>query len=1233
MGDMIGKSDPYVKIKFGDQEFKSRKVRNTLEPEWNFSANLIVSSSDENSDIVVEVYDDDFGKENFIGSYKFSLKHAIKETDKPAVWCNLVGCKSGKIFFSTIYSPDEEPATKSDSKEEKLIAEEENKEQTIKSFAQDQNKNDKEPQEKEVTPKTDIKNDRDEKEKEISTEKDQSESASDDSSESSKSSEEKEDVVKEEKELVKLKSQEKEAVNERKETEVKSSETNEEKQITATKKEAKNEKSSDEIVAAGLDELDVNEIEENLLSEKEKEDKDPEKKAEERIANTEGTDGKEKPKAKEDSELDDLKGDEKLVILEIKSEGQKQDIKPVIQSPAIEKIPNIPGSKEAVSDESNKTSKENISSKENKREKETIPDKKEDQSLDRKEASSQQPISTEKDSLESEKNKIISAVEKDTTIEDKSQEIKKEREESIERKQSLKSETIGEPEKKEEKENCYDVEKSKETVKESQKKKDSITEDNVKDDKSTSDSKLSQDEDGKAEKKDDKSFKEQPSMKEKSDKKEEEGNIQSAEVEKNDSQDDIASSNQGKLIEEDEIEQSSQPTSKIKTLEDEKNKDTNQEETKYEKKEQTLDNQEISKQDQLIVDKKDDSQSSEDEKSLNDKKILKTEKKEEQATDEKGSSFETFEDEKKDKPADGKKLKVTKNLNVEKESIEIVEQISNDKKETVEVDITKQPLVEEEFIVQEAKVIETSSQKEEANFRPGNLEITVHRASELVNNDKAGKSDPYVKIRYIDEEFRSKTINNTLEPEWNFSCEFDILNLKDKYIHINVYDDDFGKDNIEGCYSLYINEAIFELVGKGKWYNLVGCKTGKVYISTKYTPVKMEDTSTEKPVHKIPSKDISEDIEADNFEKAEKIVGDIVQKAEKVIGEVQAKLNETESNVSKTLLSSENDVNVTKEQIKKISVDKDDEFIEISKESEVIIQKMEKTFVESQTVIESSVKQDIVHHIEKKEESLTLQNGAKADSFQEIEKESKEIVSKLEKSFVSTDEVKDKKGDDEVIAIKPGFLKVIVFEASELVNKYMLGKSDPYVKINFRDQEFKSRKVSNTLEPEWNFSANLMVTSSDENSDILLEVYDDDYGKEDFIGSYTFSLEKTIKETDKEAVWYNLVGCKSGKISVSTIYSPDEEPATKPIKEKQGDQTSIQKDSTDITDECSTQDSFIKDIKESDGKQEVKNSSKEKDESEEKIKEENVEDAFTSDINKSKEDIAPESEKEQGQTR
>merc|ERR1712013_945857 len=108
---------------------------------------------------------------------------------------------------------------------------------------------------------------------------------------------------------------------------------------------------------------------------------------------------------------------------------------------------------------------------------------------------------------------------------------------------------------------------------------------------------------------------------------------------------------------------------------------------------------------------------------------------------------------------------------------------------------------------------EKNTQNEEqtttdSKFVPGVLEVTIKKASELVNNDRIGKSDPYVKIRHGDTEFRSKTIQNTLEPEWNYSCKFDILNFEEPYIHINVYDDDFGKDNIEGCYSLSLKEAM-----------------------------------------------------------------------------------------------------------------------------------------------------------------------------------------------------------------------------------------------------------------------------------------------------------------------------------------------------------------------------------------------------------------------------------------
>merc|ERR1712106_875440 len=169
-----------------------------------------------------------------------------------------------------------------------------------------------------------------------------------------------------------------------------------------------------------------------------------------------------------------------------------------------------------------------------------------------------------------------------------------------------------------------------------------------------------------------------------------------------------------------------------------------------------------------------------------------------------------------------------------------------------------------------------SSPKDKDKFAPGVLELTVERASQLVNNDKIGKSDPYVKITYRDEEFRSKTIKNTLEPEWNFSCEIDIPDQEEKYIHINVYDDDFGKENFIGCYSLSVTEAISDIPKDGKWYSLVGCKTGKVSFSTFYSPdddQEEKDKETEKCNEKeIDQINKKEDMSLDNTQEEPKSV-------------------------------------------------------------------------------------------------------------------------------------------------------------------------------------------------------------------------------------------------------------------------------------------------------------------------------------------------------------------------
>merc|ERR1712106_496778 len=191
----------------------------------------------------------------------------------------------------------------------------------------------------------------------------------------------------------------------------------------------------------------------------------------------------------------------------------------------------------------------------------------------------------------------------------------------------------------------------------------------------------------------------------------------------------------------------------------------------------------------------------------------------------------------------------------------------------------------------------------------------------------------------------------------------------------------------------------------------------------------------------------------------------------------------------------------------------------------------------------------------KKSESNTSDDNLLAEekSNTEIEKEQKSanLSENEESSPVSND-----------MLIKPGLIKVIIFEASELVNKDMIGKSDPFVKIKFNDQEYKSKKVRNCLHPEWNFSANLDVKSSNEKDDIVIEIYDDDFGSENFIGSYTLSLKQAVMDTDKEATWHNLSGCKTGKISYSTIYSADEEPEIKSENDaKEDDNSSSKKDS------------------------------------------------------------------------
>ena len=95
--DFAGKSDPYVLINYGGKLFKSKPLKNTLDPTFEFSAEFDTVKEGP-SEIIVEVFDDDVGKDESLGHANIDIHQAGAQTDSN--WVNLKGTKSGRILVS-----------------------------------------------------------------------------------------------------------------------------------------------------------------------------------------------------------------------------------------------------------------------------------------------------------------------------------------------------------------------------------------------------------------------------------------------------------------------------------------------------------------------------------------------------------------------------------------------------------------------------------------------------------------------------------------------------------------------------------------------------------------------------------------------------------------------------------------------------------------------------------------------------------------------------------------------------------------------------------------------------------------------------------------------------------------------------------------------------------------------------------------------------------------------------
>ena len=92
----MGKSDPYVRILVGSQEFKSPVIYNTVNPKWNYACEVVVYHLHDQN-IEIEVMDEDQGsKDDFLGRASLSLNTISKDGSTEA-WLTLKDVKTGAL--------------------------------------------------------------------------------------------------------------------------------------------------------------------------------------------------------------------------------------------------------------------------------------------------------------------------------------------------------------------------------------------------------------------------------------------------------------------------------------------------------------------------------------------------------------------------------------------------------------------------------------------------------------------------------------------------------------------------------------------------------------------------------------------------------------------------------------------------------------------------------------------------------------------------------------------------------------------------------------------------------------------------------------------------------------------------------------------------------------------------------------------------------------------------------
>lgn len=136
----------------------------------------------------------------------------------------------------------------------------------------------------------------------------------------------------------------------------------------------------------------------------------------------------------------------------------------------------------------------------------------------------------------------------------------------------------------------------------------------------------------------------------------------------------------------------------------------------------------------------------------------------------------------------------------------------------------------------------------------GVLRVKVVEAKNLLAKDfglvKKGKSDPYAIIRVGAQSFRTKVVENDLNPEWNETFEAFVDNSEGQELEAVIYDEDTSsKDSKIGTIDTDIASTV-ETGYRDLWLPLEGVKQGRVHFQMVWFPLSSSPSDLAPPPEK-----------------------------------------------------------------------------------------------------------------------------------------------------------------------------------------------------------------------------------------------------------------------------------------------------------------------------------------------------------------------------------------------